>query len=987
MSTRLAILSSYSLHHGTIRAEELFARFKEWGVTKVAITDRDNLYGYPHHRELASEAGVSLICAAALTEGEALIYAFVEDQGGYEELCQILSRRAIDPTFSYLAHFTHHRTTLTLATANPKILEKLQPCTPKLFGALSVDDLGIVTAARRLGIGLLACDGAYLMREEERTTHRLLVAIAQNKRLDAVSVAQRGGVLLEPEAWQRTYAPWPEAIEHAQHIHPHDPFPTTLLFPSYPVDDCANELRERVYQGAEWRYGELNDAILERIDYELAIIAEKGFAPYFLVMHDIVQMSSRSCGRGSAAASIVSYALTITDVDPLHHHLYFERFLSPARQDPPDIDVDFAWDEREAIFERVFERFGRDRCARVANHNFFRLDSAIRETAKTFGLSNAQISAAVYDPHQSDDPLWREIIALAATIVDLPRGLSMHCGGLVMTADPITCHAPIARSVQGQPLLVWEKDGAETAGFVKLDLLGNRSLAVIRDTIANLAWEGIQINRQLWRPAEDGQTIAALAQGASMGVFYIESPAMRQLQKKTGRGDFDHIVIHSSIIRPAANAFINTYIERLKGKPWDPLHPRLDAILDETYGILCYQEDVSKVAVALAGFSEADADRLRKVIAKKSKAERLRSYKEQFYEGCSKNDVEIQTIDRIWEMMMSFDGYSFCKPHSASYAMVSFQSAYLRVHHPAAFMAAVLTNQGGYYEAGAYISEARRMGLTITGPDINLSTIAYHGRTNTLVIGLMAIANLTGGAMEAIIAERKRQGPFGSLQEFIQRLHLGREDLAALTQSGAFDSLAPHLRRSEQLRLLLTRRAPQSQEGQLSLFGAKTIPLRQTTALQPLPSRTRAELVGEYEALGFLREHHPLVLHQEELSRVRRVWAVDIPHYVGRPITLIGHQITRKQVRTKGGDLMSFVSFEDESALYETVLFPHLYQRFYPLLFQRTPLVVEGVVQNDHGALIIEVRSLTLLGSCTTMAESPQWTKRSRYERIPPYCR
>ena len=318
---------------------------------------------------------------------------------------------------------------------------------------------------------------------------------------------------------------------------------------------------------------------------------------------------------------------------------------------------------------------------------------------------------------------------------------------------------------------------------MKIDLLGNRSLAVIRDTLATLAEEGIHIDEQTWRPSDDERTIAALAQGDSMGVFYIESPAMRQLQKKTCRGDFDHIVIHSSIIRPAANAFINTYIERLKGKAYDPLHPRLARILDETYGILCYQEDVCKVAVALAGFSEAEADRLRKVIAKKAGGEKLRSYREQFFSGCRSNQIEEATIETVWSMMLSFDGYSFCKPHSASYAMVSFQSAYLRVHHPAHFMAAVLTNGGGYYEAGAYISEARRMGIIIEGPDVNGSRIAYHAHQNTLTIGFMAISNLSEKAMHAIIDERRRAGSYASLAEFARRLTLSREDLAALAQA------------------------------------------------------------------------------------------------------------------------------------------------------------------------------------------------------------
>ena len=983
MATRIAILSAYSLCYSTLRAEALFAQLGAWNIERVAITDLDSLAGYPLLRTLAREQGITLIAGAALSEGGEHIYAFAEDEEGWQELCALLTARNLDPSYSYLDSLQQSKNALTLATASPALLTALKATTPKLFGAITPTDLRAITAARSLGLQLLSCDDAYLFAREERATHQLLRAIGSNTTIQSDQAPGRGGVLLDPHKWHATFSSWPEAMANTEAIASYDPFTHPLIFPDYHCDDPAGELRQRVLRGAEVRYGELNDAILSRIDYELAIICEKGFAPYFLVMHDIVEMSSRTCGRGSGAASIVSYALSITAVDPLAHHLYFERFLSPARTDPPDIDVDFAWDERDGVFAAVYATFGLDHCARVANHLFFRADSALRETAKAHGLSDGQISAVTRSLGKSiDDPLWHTIALEAQKIIGLPRGLSMHCGGLVITPRPIVCYAPVTRSSDGQPQLVWEKEGTEEAGFVKIDLLGNRSLAVIRDALANLAEEGIHIDEHTWRPSEDEQTIEALARGDSMGVFYIESPAMRQLQKKTGRGDFDHIVIHSSIIRPAANAFINTYIERLKGKAWDPLHPRLAKILDETYGILCYQEDVSKVAVALAGFSEAEADHLRKVIAKKAGGEKLRSCQAQFFAGCRANRIEETTIEAVWAMMLSFDGYSFCKPHSASYAMVSFQSAYLRVHHPAHFMAAVLTNGGGYYEAGAYISEARRMGIRVEGPDVNASRTAYHAHCNTLTIGMMAVANLSRAAMEALIDERHTHGPYASLEDFARRLALGREDLAALAQSGAFDSLAPTLRRSEQLRILFTTTHHQriSEQGELfTLLPPQTLAPR---ILQPKARRTTAELEGEYAALGFLRDHHPLILYSEELSHVRRTRAVDIPSHVNGHITLVGHQITRKQVRTKGGDLMSFVSFEDETALYETVLFPHLYERYFPLLYRATPLLVHGVVKDDHGALIIEVEHLTLLQSCTAIKEMRHSAKRSPYERI-----
>ena len=364
-------------------------------------------------------------------------------------------------------------------------------------------------------------------------------------------------------------------------------------------------------------------------------------------------------------------------------------------------------------------------------------------------------------------------------------------------------YAHVIRSREGYPLLTWDKEGTESAKLVKIDLLGNRSLAVIRDTLAALEEEGTTIDRHTWHPAEDEATVDLIARGDTMGVFYIESPAMRLLQKKTGKGDFEHIVIHSSLIRPAANAYIEEYVQRVHGKRWEPVHELFEQIVKESYGIMCYQEDVSKTAIVLAGFSEHDGDQLRKVVAKKHKHKRLAAYERQFAEGCSARGIEQDVRERIWSMILSFDGYSFCKPHSASYAMVSFQSAYLRVHHPAPFMAAVLSNRGGFYTEGAYISEARRMGLELRGPDINESIYRYQGTHHRIVIGFMAIRELSYRSIRMILDEREKGGAFTSLDDLTERITLSHTDIAVLASAGVFDSIAGTADRQEQVRILL----------------------------------------------------------------------------------------------------------------------------------------------------------------------------------------
>jgi DNA polymerase-3 subunit alpha/error-prone DNA polymerase len=969
------------LLYGVRSPDDIVARVAASGASAFSITDKDNLYGVHTILEAAREHSLRSVVGVELTCPVGSLFAFVKDRAGFARLCCLLSARNRDgASFDLIGALRDDSTGLVFASAAPPILESLHGQVPSLYAAITPDSLAALRTSRARAIPLVALDAATIFAEGDYDTHRVLRSVALSKTVGSLSPGDCAapGVerFLSAAEFEVRLASWPEAFRNADRIADDCSFDTIFdgfVFPEYSdreVQSAAAILRSRVLDGAERRYGELSDAIIGRIDYELGVIAAKGFAPYFLVMDDIVAMSSRTCGRGSAAASIVSYSLGITNVDPIEHKLYFERFLNPARPDPPDIDVDFAWDERDDLIKRVIARFGADRCARVANHNFFRPRSALRETAKAYGLSDGEISRMernLFELREGDadaDPLWDRIRSIAMRIEGLPRGLSMHCGGLVVAPGPIARYAPIEASSEGYPLLAWEKEGTEAAGLVKLDLLGNRSLAVIRDALKNLAEEGIVIDPFLWRPADDADTIEALARGDSLGVFYIESPAMRQLQKKTGRGDFAHIVIHSSIIRPAANKFIAEYVRRLKGGEWKPLHPRLARILDETYGILCYQEDVSKTAIALAGFDDAEADKLRKIIAKKAGGAKLAQYEERFFSGCRANGVEDSVIKEVWAMMLSFDGYSFCKPHSASYAMVSFQSAYLRVHHPAAFMAAVLSNQGGYYRPQAYISEARRMGLTVAGPDVNRSRIWYHGEGRTVVVGLMAISKLSRNGIERLCVERDKRGPFADLAEFSRRVRVDRDDLVSLVSAGAFDSLAPNLSRAHQARSLLSAGLVQTASSQADLFESTHIRRRAPhtqTAMTVTSRHTEHDLREEYAVLGFLRDLHPLALWTKELAALKRSYAKDLPDYIGSRIGLIGWPITQKEVWTAQGLTMNFVSFEDETGLFETVLFPQVYERYRTILFDQRPLRVFGRVVDDQGAISIEVERLGLL--------------------------
>ena len=995
MDTRLGLISAYSFLCGVHKSASLLDKAQSFGVKTVSICDLNNLYGVHSFLEDAKTRNIRPVIGAALSlhsfhsslSSFYHIHCFVQNRAGFGRLCEILSIRAKDiKNFDPLPLLQINSSGLVLASSNPDALSKLNGNVKNLFVSVTPDNLKGIEAHRKLNLPLAFLDTSAFLEKEDSSVHRVLRAIGLNKTTGNLKPEdiiapfpnpQEISVLKTDACLRRFLDSWPQAVKGTEKIAQLCVFNEIFngfIFPSY-GDNPASLLRERVFKGAVLRYGELGDMEIDRIEYELETIEKMGFAPYFLRMDDIVNIANtandnRTCGRGSGAASIVSYALGITNVDPIAHNLYFERFLSTARPDPPDIDVDFAWDERDELIKTVIKKFGSDYCARVANHNFFRPRSALRETAKAYGFSDAQISKLerrLFDLRENIndneiDPLWHEIKKIASQIEGLPRGLSMHCGGIVITGEPVNRYAPIEKSLEGFPLLAWEKEGTEAAGFVKIDLLGNRSLAVIRDAVNNVE-NNIRdeaLRERLRCAIHDKAVIDALSRGDSIGVFYIESPAMRQLQKKTGAGDFDHIVIHSSIIRPAANKFISEYVSRLKGKKWKPLHPRLDKILSESYGILCYQEDVSKTAVALAGFDEEGADKLRKVIAKKAGAQKLRVYENQFFEGCRKNNVNEKTINEIWSMMLSFDGYSFCKPHSASYAMVSFQSAYLRVHHPSQFMAAVLSNQGGYYRAHAYISECRRMELITEGPDINISQWKYYGKENRVVIGFMAIKGLSVTGVNEITQEREKNGFYKNLDDFIHRVNLSRDDIVSLCPSGVFDSICPNLSRPIQARMLLEMRSIKNETGSNDLFSSE--PVHTASQISCLPSATSNILQEEYESLGFLRNAHPLTLWKDALLEVKnRIKASHITQYIGRKVKIIGWPVTQKDVWTKDGLTMCFLSLEDETAMYETVIFPEIYDRYNKLLFDQLPLLVYGSVENDQGAVILEVDKIEQL--------------------------
>ena len=724
MFTHLHVHSCYSLMRGASQLESLVVAARRHGMTHLALTDTNGFYGLPNFLEVARKHGIDPIVGVQVTARDSEAVLLARTPEAYPHLSELVSRRHLEETFSLTTTLAEDLPDVAVLSADLELLTQLQG-RAELYVEIRPGSAGEAPLrfAREHQLPRVATNAVYFAEPDDYSLHRLLRAIDLNTTLTDLPEDEviQPGQWLKPTRQMAAHFPHcPETLAEAIHLARRcytDWRFSGQIFPHYrdQEQDHFHLLRQRCLEGVKWRYGEMNQAVAERLEEELALIWDKGFTDYFLVVADIVHHSPITCGRGSAAASLVSYLLGITHVDPIRHRLFFGRFLSANRRDFPDIDVDFPWDERDDVLDFVKRTYGGERTAMVTNHVGFRSRAAVREVAKVYGIPPAEIKQVTkrlsffgrptkirqrmsrHPKFQNVhlEPPWPEILQLASRLTGIPRYLSVHCGGTIIVPDQVSRYVPVQRAAKGVQIIQWEKDQAEAAGLVKIDLLGNRSLAVIRDTLVAIRTNtGKNISYAQFNPLADPRTQKLIARGETMGVFYVESPAMRQLQQMTSRGDYDHLVIHSSIIRPAANQYILEYVRRLKGAPSKSVHPLLDEALSETYGIMVYQEDVSQIAMKLAGFDAAEADTLRKILSKKSK-EQLSDYRNRFYKGCHRCGVSRRVIDAVWEMIESFGGYSFCKPHSASYALVSFKSAYLKAHYPAEFMAAVISNGGG----------------------------------------------------------------------------------------------------------------------------------------------------------------------------------------------------------------------------------------------------------------------------------------------------
>ena len=983
---------------GTIPLMKLITRAKDLHMSHMALTEVNGLWGFIRFVQLAKEQGIKPIAGTNLVTAMDDIILLVENQTGYENMCRIISRVHNDPDASIsnllrplysglfiLAHQNNVLQSLTTFIPNSHLFVELRP---------SITEAEARTLANTYQLEIIASGDVYFMSKEDYHTHRILRAIDRNTTLSQLppdnTKDQRHFFRSEKEMID-LFPSSMAAINNSQYLAERcktDWTYSNTIFPNLSLKNThrANKtLRSLVTTGAQERYGNINGSLKKRINYELSLIIQKGFAPYFLIVRDIVQQTKSTIGRGSGAASVVSYCLYITQVDPLRYNLKFERFIHPERINMPDIDIDFPWDERDKILDYIFNKYGTERSAMVSSQVFMQPRSSIREVSKVYGLAEEEIKAITkrigYYSHRSELVKWvqndrrfknlnlddtlMEILKHSEKVMGVFRLSSVHPGGVIIVPDEIRKYVPVLTAPKGVQIVEWEKDQVEDSGLLKIDILGNRSLAVVRDTLKQV---GLYRNKYMdyhkIQPVDDLKTTELMKAGRTMGVFYIESPATRQLLTKAGKVDFEHVVIYSSIIRPAANRYTNLMLNRIHGQPWKILHQDLEC-LRESYGIMVYEEQVSTVARKIAGFSYAESDYLRKVISKPALEHVIPRWKRKFISGAVNRGYTTKLAQTLWEMIQSFSGYSFCKPHSASYAMLSFTCAYLKAHFPAEFLAAVITNQGGFYNPYAYLSEARRFGIRIMPPHINRSFREYRGQKDRIRMGFMAICNLQAKAINTILNERK-SGDFASLADFLARVDIDLSDAMALTNAGCFAELEPEI----------THKDIAFRTAHFYLQNENREPLTVPILTGNLSRQEKRKL--EIDTFGFPISEHPLLNYLPYLGTYIKK-AKDIHLYKGKIIALVGIAITQKITATRNRQPMEFVTFEDETDLYECVMFPEAYETFGDLLNWETLFLIQGKVEETYSVYTVTIEKLI---SLTQMIKKIKATNTVLTERL-----
>jgi len=972
--------TAFSFKYGTLMPEALVGEARRCGARKIAVTDINNTAALIELLRITTgeERTVEIAAGMEFREGHRLRYILLaRNNHGFEQINRFRSR--------------HNANEKPLPVRAPQLADVfvIYPYGTAEPASLYDHEYIGVRPGERNRFRLTPEPGHYpgkyvilhpvtFSGDQGYEIHRLLRAMDANTLITKLTpelLGSRDEEMIPEEQLLHEWADFPTLINN-----------TRTLLESCTIDlELGKSKNKAIVYGsreADWehlvreategfnrKYDAGDPVLMERFERELRIIREKDFCAYYLVALDLIRFADRKgldhIGRGSGANSMVAYCLGITNVDPVVLDLYFERFLNPERSSPPDFDLDFSWDQRDLIYEYLFSKYGHEHVCLLGTHTTLQERSAVRELGKVFGLPKEEIDALADEPEhmRHRDTITERICQYADLMKELPVNLSIHAGGVLITEQPIYAYTATDIPPKGYPVSHFEMHNAEDAGIYKLDILSQRGLGHLRETVRQVKENrGIEIDIDRFHEFRKDPAIRQLLRdGRTMGCFYVESPAMRMLLKKLRCEDYITLVAASSIIRPgvARSGMMRAYIERFhlsrEGKPWPSVHPIMAELLAETYGVMVYQEDVIRVAHHFAGLSLAEADVLRRGMSGKFRSRReFERIRDKFFSNCKERRYPQEIIDRVWYEIESFSGYSFAKGHSASYAVESYQSLYLKAHYPLEFMAGVINNFGGFYRTEFYFHEARMSGAEIEAPCVNNSEFLTVVRGRKLHTGFIHLSGLENRIARLIAEDRKQNGAFRSLADFIRRIPAGPEQIRLLIRIGAFRFTGLSKQKLMWEAVLSFGKAAKGREtGTGALFMDDTPDL-------PLPELDRKPLedvFDEIELLGFpLQDPYRILEGPGKATHL----AKELDGNLGKPVGIIGYLVTAKTTYTVDRKSMHFGTFIDQDGeTFDTVHFPEAARRF-PFRgrgFYR----MAGVVTDDFGVKTVQVNRMEKL--------------------------
>jgi DNA polymerase-3 subunit alpha len=974
----------YSLRYGTIKPERLLAIASENGLQTIALTDINNTSACLDFVRLSPKYKIKSVVGVDFRNGaQQQFILLAKNNNGFKNINIYLSGVLHDKSIKMPEKAPEIKDTFVIYPYKHRKIYRLKS---NEFLGIKPGDLNHLKFSKwdTLRKKLVVLQTVSFENKKGFNTHRLLRAIDNNTLLSKLPKSEEGKEtdrMLPYHELCEAYQEFPELLENTSSLlnNCNIEFDFSQETPnnqrSYTEDESSDYtlLKKLTYQGLNYRYKNPNDTVYKRIEKELEIIKEKGFVSYFLINWRILEYARSKdyfyVGRGSGANSIVAYLLRITDVDPVELDLYFERFINLYRKNPPDFDIDFSWADRDDITDFIFKTF--KNTALLAVYNTFKFRASVRELGKVFGLPKAEMDLLTRGKYNITnlDKLSQLVIKYGAYIQGFPNYLGIHASGIIISEKPIHYYTTTFLPPKGYTTTQFDMITAEDIGLYKFDILSQRGLGKIKDTVEIVKYnhperEPIDIH-DIKRFKEDEKIKNLLRNAKAIGCFYVESPAMRMLLRKLQVDNYLGLVAASSIIRPgvAKSGMMREYILRYRyPERINKAHPVLLDIMPETYGVMVYQEDVIKVAHIFGGLGLGEADRLRRGMSGKFRSrDEFLAVKQQFFDNCKKDGRPEALAAEVWRQIESFAGYAFAKGHSASYAVESYQSLFLKAYYPLEYMVATINNFGGFYRTELYVHEARMHGAVIESPCVNTSFNMAIIKGSAIYLGFILLRALQSKTIEKLVSERQKNGLFESLDNFIDRVPISMEQISILIKINAFRFTGVNKRELLWEAHLKISKAVY-EEYVVTLFKTEKINYK----TPQLPSTFLENAFDEMELLGFSL-CNPFKLLEKPLKNQLKV--NDLYKYVGKIISIEGYLITAKNTATSNGKQMYFGTFLDRKGHFiDTVHFPPIAKKF-PFR-GRGVYKITGKVLEEFDCINIEVISMYRLA----IIEDPRYS-------------